>query len=75
MLTPFGRIVPRPGEESDKMRANQPTNRRRRGAASVEYVLVLALVVIPLALLTPLILRMITAYSGRFFWSIALPFG
>jgi len=58
------------------MQKKQPTTKRRlRSASSVEYVLVLALVVIPLALLTPLILRMIMNYSGRFFWSIALPFG
>ena len=59
------------------MRMNPPANRNRRsrGASAVEYVLVLALVVIPLALLTPLIFRMITTYSGRIFWSNALPFG
>ena len=57
------------------MQTNQPTNRRRRGASSIEYILVLVIVVIPLVLLSPLILRMINAYSGRFFWSIALPFG
>ena len=56
------------------MHANQ-SNRRRRGASAVEYILVLTIVVIPLALLTPLIFRMITTYSGRIFWSIALPFG
>jgi len=66
--------------ESDKMRINCPANHRpsihhSRGASAVEYLLVLTIVVIPLALLSPLILRMITTYSGRFFWSIALPFG
>ena len=37
--------------------------------------LVLALVVIPLALLTPLMFRMITLYTNRLIWAIALPFG
>ncbi|MCL2640662.1 MAG: hypothetical protein FWD53_07450 [Phycisphaerales bacterium] len=53
----------------------QSNKRSIRGASSVEYILVLAIVVIPLALLTPLIMKMIITYTERFFWTIALPFG
>jgi len=49
--------------------------RAARGASSVEYLLVLAIVVIPLALLAPMIMKMIVTYTERFFWSIALPLG
>ena len=48
---------------------------RNRGASSVEYILILALVVIPIALLSPMILHMITVYSSRIGMIIRLPFG
>ncbi len=51
--------------------------RRRRiwGGSSVEYMLVLALVVIPLALLVPMLTRMVGTYGERIFAVIRLPFG
>ena len=48
---------------------------RTRGAISIEYILILALVVIPIALLTPLILQMIANYTCRIGIIIRLPFG
>jgi hypothetical protein len=51
--------------------------RRRRylAAISVEYMMILALVVIPLAMLVPLIMQMIVVYGGRVIWVIRSPFG
>jgi hypothetical protein len=49
--------------------------RRVRGGSSIEYMLILALVVIPIALLGPLILQMINTYAGRIGLIIRLPFG
>lgn len=46
-----------------------------RGGSTIEYLMVLACVVIPLALLTPLILGMIEIYAGRIATMIQLPFG
>jgi hypothetical protein len=40
----------------------------------VEYLLVLALVVIPIALLSPMILNMVKGYSNRIAFVIRLPF-
>ena len=56
-------------------RIDDAKHRRRRGAISIEYMMVLTFVVIPLALLTPLMFRMITMYTNRLTWAIALPFG
>ncbi|HVS72973.1 MAG TPA: hypothetical protein VHQ47_17085 [Phycisphaerae bacterium] len=57
----------------------QPTpdipRRRRLGGSSIEYMMVLALVVIPLALLVPLITRMVATYGERIFAVIRWPFG
>jgi uncharacterized protein (UPF0333 family) len=50
-------------------------HRQLRGAISIEYMLVLTLVVLPLALMTPLMFGMITSYTNRMIWAIALPFG
>ena len=47
----------------------------RRGATSVEYLLILAAVVLPLGVLVPMIVRMVSAYAFRIAWSIRLPFG
>lgn len=48
--------------------------RTRRGAIATEYVLILALVVLPLGLLLPLFLDMIYRYSTRLFHYVPLPF-
>ena len=53
---------------------SRAVGRRRRGASSVEYLLVLALVVIPIALLSPMILNMVKGYSNRIAFVIRLPF-
>jgi len=50
-------------------------SRRTRGGSSVEYILILALVVIPIALLSPMLLKMITIYTARIALVIRLPFG
>jgi len=46
----------------------------RCGAASTEYILILALVVLPLGLLLPLFLNMISIYGNRMLTFIGLPF-
>jgi hypothetical protein len=47
----------------------------RLAAISVEYMMILALVVIPIALCVPLIMRMIVVYSHRVIWVVRSPFG
>lgn len=47
----------------------------RRGASSIEYVMVLTFVVIPIAMCTPLLMKMITLYASRVVWVLRLPFG
>jgi hypothetical protein len=49
--------------------------RARFGGSSVEYLLVLALVVIPIAMLTPMLLRVIASYASRIFVLIRMPLG
>lgn len=56
-------------------KSQKHSNRCRRGGSSVEYMLVLALVVIPLALLAPMITQMIVTYTGRIGFVIRMPFG
>lgn len=55
-----------------------PTLRHRRqrfGGSSIEYILIITVVVIPLAMLVPTLMRMIAIYSHRITWNITLPFG
>lgn len=52
-----------------------PPLRRRLGGSSVEYLLVLALVVIPIALMSPMLLKMIGTYAHRIAVVIRLPLG
>ena len=47
----------------------------RRGASSLEYMLVLLMVVFPIVLCTPLLMNMISIYSSRVTWVLRLPFG
>jgi len=47
----------------------------RRGGSSIEYILILTLVVIPLALLGPMLTGMIVTYAHRVGWAIRTPFG
>lgn len=49
--------------------------RRQAGATSAEYLLVLALVVLPIALMSPMLLRMIATYAQRIFVLIRMPLG
>lgn len=48
--------------------------RRGRGAAAVEYMLIMIFVVLPLALLLPLFLTMIRTYAVRIIALLGLPF-
>ena len=58
------------------MAGRRKTIRKGRLAAiSVEYMAILALVVIPIALCVPMIMRMIALYGGRVVWVIRSPFG
>ncbi len=47
---------------------------RCRGAAATEYILILALVVLPIALMLPLFRRMIQLYAMRMSGGLHLPF-
>ncbi len=49
-------------------------DRRNRGAAATEYVLVLIFVVLPIAALLPLFMNMIGNYGIRVLRPIGLPF-
>lgn len=49
--------------------------RRPLGGSTVEYLMILGLVVIPIALLMPLLVGMIVNYTHRVGWVIRLPFG
>ena len=44
------------------------------GAISTEYMLILALVVLPIALLFPLFMRMVQTYGARMTGLMGLPF-
>ena len=44
------------------------------GATSTEYLLILALIVLPIALMSPLFLNMLKVYGNRVLSLIALPF-
>jgi len=46
----------------------------RRGAAASEYMLILALVVLPIGLLLPMFMKMVKLYGGRMTSLIGLPF-
>jgi hypothetical protein len=46
----------------------------RRAAMATEYILILTLVVLPIALLMPMFLSMIRIYAGRMSHLIGLPF-
>jgi hypothetical protein len=48
---------------------------RRLGVMSEEYLLILALVVIPIALLSPMLLKMVATYASRVFVLIRMPLG
>jgi hypothetical protein len=56
--------------------ASIPSRPRRPAAISVEYMLVLALIVIPIAVTgVPLLTSMIVRYGHRIAWIIRLPLG
>jgi len=58
------------------MTGRRKTIRKGRLAAiSVEYMMILALVVIPIAMCVPMLIRMIAVYSGRVIWVVRSPFG
>ncbi len=49
--------------------------RSRRGGSSIEYITILAVVVIPMALLAPMLVGLVVRYSHRIIWVIRTPFG
>jgi len=49
--------------------------RRARGGSSVEYLMILAGVVIPLGLMTPMLIRMVVNYYERIAVVVRSPFG
>jgi len=52
-----------------------PGRRHIRGGSSTEYLLILALVVLPIATMTPMLLSMIVRYSERIWLIVRLPLG
>ena len=48
--------------------------RLRRGAAATEYMLILALVVLPIALMSPMFMNMVRIYARRVISLVGLPF-
>ncbi len=52
----------------------RPMGMVRRGAASMEYMLILTLVVLPIGLMWPLMFKMVTQYGNRMLVYIGLPF-
>jgi len=55
-------------------RALGQLDRDDRGATATEYILIMALVVLPLGLMGPVFLRMIKLYGGRMLEMVHLPF-
>ena len=49
-------------------------HRDESGATSTEYLLILTLVVLPIAMLYPLFMRMVKTYGGRMTSTLGLPF-
>lgn len=49
-------------------------HRDESGATSTEYILILALVVLPIALMYPLFVKMIKTYAGRMTSVVSTPF-
>ncbi len=47
--------------------------KRRSGTISIEYMLILALVVIPIAAMYPMFISMIRVYASRMTWLVGLP--
>ena len=46
----------------------------RRGATASEYILILALIVLPIGLMLPMFLHMISVYGTRLAWMLGLPY-
>ena len=44
------------------------------GATSTEYILILALIVLPIALMFPMFMKMVKTYGGRMTSMMGLPF-
>jgi hypothetical protein len=49
-------------------------SRLARAAASIEYLMILAFVVLPIALMMPLFLKMVSNYGNRMLTYVQLPF-
>jgi len=49
-------------------------HRDQSGATSTEYILILALIVLPIALLFPLFMQMVKTYGARMSGMMGLPF-
>jgi hypothetical protein len=56
------------------MKAPVPIKRLRRGATTMEYMAILALIVIPLAAMFPILVRMLKVYGARVVSLVGLPF-
>lgn len=55
--------------------ARSNLNRRhRRAAAATEYILIMALIVLPIGLMLPTFMKMVKVYSGRTATMVVLPF-
>lgn len=63
-----------PSRKSRLVGAVRRLHRDESGATSTEYILILALIVLPIALLYPVFMMMIKTYAGRMTSLMGTPF-
>ena len=56
------------------IRSHHPHKRKPRGAMALEYIMILAVIVIPIGLLLPVAINNLKIYSDRATFVIRLPF-
>jgi hypothetical protein len=72
--SPAGKAAPSEAAPPSSPGVLRQLHRDTRGATATEYLLILALVVLPIGLLSPLFLHMIKLYGNRILIPISLPF-
>jgi hypothetical protein len=56
------------------IRSQTTQQRKSRGASSFEYILILAVIVLPIGMLLPVAVKMMKTYSARSSFVMRLPF-
>jgi hypothetical protein len=64
----------RNGLSNRRLRSQKLRRRHRLAATATEYMLILAVIVLPIALMFPMLLNMIRLYCGRMVKIVQLPF-